>query len=97
MSKKAQYSATFDGRTFTRTSARAYTHAAIYRSQDTGDLTATFHGSEELAKRATYFWWVDYTKPIVKHGRMQGGYPSLGPCAVVPVEVRKVPLADRAG
>ena len=52
MSKKVTYTATTaDGRTFTRTSARTYTHAVIVTFGN-GNEFVSFSGSAELADKA---------------------------------------------
>lgn len=52
MSKKVTYTATTaDGRTFTRTSARTYTHAVIVTYPNGYDFVS-FSGSAELAEKA---------------------------------------------
>ncbi|QHB37405.1 hypothetical protein I5G58_gp103 [Mycobacterium phage BirdsNest] len=57
MAKKIKYTATYEGHTATRTSAREYTHAlALHfdgRSDDEiGWAVVSFHGSAELALKA---------------------------------------------
>jgi hypothetical protein len=50
---KTKYTAkTADGREFTRTSVRTYTHAVIFTDTITGYSFVSFAGSEELAQKA---------------------------------------------
>lgn len=58
MAAKTTYIATYEGNTLTRTSARAYTHALALHfdgrdGMDTGWRVVSFHGSPELALKAS--------------------------------------------
>ena len=54
MSSKTKYTATgSDGKTFTRTSVKTFTHAVIFTAVWTDDYSyVSFAGSEELAQKA---------------------------------------------
>jgi hypothetical protein len=56
---KTTYYAQWNGETFTRTTARTYTHAAVYRNADGAEYAGSFHGSAALAAKG-----VDGRKPI---------------------------------
>jgi len=56
---KTTYYATWNGETEKRTSARTYTHAAVYRRNDGEEVIGSFHSSEALAAKGTNGW-----KPI---------------------------------
>lgn len=57
--KKITFYATFEGTTTTRTSARPYTHASVYRTSK--GIGFSFHASEALAAKGQSDWG---SKPV---------------------------------
>lgn len=53
MSQKITYTATYEGQTRTRTSARAYTHASVVRWSNGEVVILSFHGSQAAAMKGT--------------------------------------------
>lgn len=56
--KKTKLTATYNGKTESRTTHRAYTHAAVYRT-NSGNVIGSWHGSEAAARKG-----VNGRKPI---------------------------------